>query len=443
MFMRRQYIWLVLIVVSIVLSNSSSLGQGTDYIINGNREVIKEDLTNVTVTKAVEGSTLRYIIKTPKVDDFDFILALDSSGSLGFGGDKDEKQKEAVLNAVPRFLEYTKNNYSGKNFKVSIISWNDKIDFAYGGNFENKDPGNATLVPVEKAINDTNKLFKKYYTPQEDKQTDFSTAIKSSLDILDKNPPVKYNRTLRFIILVTARSEFVRCNKELIDRARNEGYKIYTVGMEVPDESMMRKHLEELSGKDQIKIVEWPEDSSLQSALDELLFKALKETLDKATTSPVAENVRFVESFYSYLKPKSVVVNGTVNRFEIRNNTDNTTTIYFKLAKGLRANTETEVIINSDLDLSNLPVSITKNRKTVTLCTPASSTASSEISYDWLQLKPKIHKDLTENHIDISSRFSENIQNQDGVLRLDALKPITSFLLRVMNSIGYLKADRM
>jgi hypothetical protein len=419
-----------------------------DYIITGDTQAIHQSETNVTINKIIDGTSLNYKIITPKVDDFEFVLALDSSGSFGLSDGKSESEKDAVLDAVPKFLNYAKTNYSDKkyNFRVAIIGWNKGLDFKYGTSKNGS--SNVTLVPIEKAVNEIDNLLQNNYNPTEDKQTDFSTAIKASLDILDSNPPAKYNRTLRFIMMVTDEGEFIRCDPKLIERAERANYKIYVIGIKVkepPKQSAVYDNLMQMisnNREEQMQLVNAP--NLLEPSLDKLLYQALESSLDNATNSSVANNVQFIETVYSYLNPKSVVIRYPDSRTRVINlapikNADGTKTIYFKLPKGLTANSETDITINSDLEL-NLPVSVTKDRHSVILCTPTSAdvTPSSRISYDWLQL-PTVYQDLTENQMNIRG-YSNDAQAQKSDPPVDLPRPTTSLIFRLLNFINLNKA---
>ena len=194
----------------------------------GNKETqVLQKGTDVTITKSVEGAiaapiTIKYKITTPKVDEFDFVLALDSSGSFGVGGDLYSTQKKAVLEAIPKFIKEIRNNseYSANDFKISIIGWNDKIDFAYG-DLDNKIPAKADLVPVENITSDIDTLMD-LYECDEEAFTNISIPIKASLDVLDEknNPMNPGKRTSKFIILVTGRSEFAKAQQRFINEVR-------------------------------------------------------------------------------------------------------------------------------------------------------------------------------------------------------------------------------
>jgi len=423
------------LIISFLLTSGLCLCQDSVQL-TGNSENVTQPETNVSITKIIEGTTIKYNIKTPIVDDFEVILALDSSGSFGLGGDELESGKKAVMYAVPRFLDYAEHKRieENLNFRIAVIGWNNKVDFAYGG-INNKNPSNASLVPIESAMDDVEDLLKNNYNPTEDKHTDFSTAVRASLDIFDNHPPREYNRTSRFIILVTGASEFDRCSPELIDRINNTGIKIYSVGIKVSNnpKSMMYEHLEEISGPKRITTVRAPvNEDFVRQSLNDLLSAALNETLDKAINEPPGHNVRFVESLYSYLIPKSVTVNGRPIAFDpIYNENDGTYTVRFNIEEGLPANALTDVAINCDLDVKNLPVSITKDRRPVTLCSPASSTPSSEVSYNWLQIKRPIHRELPENQMNINNRYHHDDQIASPV------RPptTTALLLRILDRI--------
>ncbi len=101
-------------------SQESNSMQSTSYLtlkVTGEEETVRHLDTGVNVTKSVTatGSKLRfkYDIGIPPVDDYYFILALDSSGSMGYGGNP--KEGEAVIYAVPKFIEETNKTYQDKN----------------------------------------------------------------------------------------------------------------------------------------------------------------------------------------------------------------------------------------------------------------------------------------------------------------------------------------
>ena len=152
----------------------------------------KEKNTGVIITKDVQGNFLNpkliYNIKTPIVDYFDFVLAIDSSGSIGMGNGI---EGHAISNAVPKFIKGIMENEtktSNANFNLSVISWNDRVEFA-SLDFTNQLPSNARFFSINKSTRNVDRFiddFKKYYKySDETSGTNISTAIKASKDALD------------------------------------------------------------------------------------------------------------------------------------------------------------------------------------------------------------------------------------------------------------------
>lgn len=146
-------ILIILISISPCLSDKNSIinksSQPMTFSARGNIISANDTVTNVSVNKTIIGTSdkprLVFEIITPEVDYFDFVLALDSSGSFGLGGNPDFGK--AVAGAVLPFLEETKRKYPNKTFRVSIVSWDDDIDFALG-NLANRNPSRANLLAL-------------------------------------------------------------------------------------------------------------------------------------------------------------------------------------------------------------------------------------------------------------------------------------------------------
>ena len=143
--------------------------------------------------------------------------------------------------------------YKNKNISISIISWDDDIDFAYS-ELDNKDPGKAKVVKIKKAqeeMNDSvfNEIDSNYfYRCNEKDHTNLSKAIEASIKILDNNTENFYHRTSKFIILVTGASEYDGCDNRLIELAREKGYPVFVISMDLLDKkSNMFRDLENLS----------------------------------------------------------------------------------------------------------------------------------------------------------------------------------------------------
>ncbi len=440
----RDFVCILILFISINCVIGQELDNLNKYsssnsIIGCKGELIKEPLTNVSIIKMNDGTTLNYFIKTPIVDSYEFVLALDSSGSFGKGYDEDETQRKAVLDAVSLFLNHIQKNYSSSKFKISVVSWDNNIDFAIGG-YNNSNPTlekyhpdsiNAKMIPLEDIINISDNMLSESFICSEYEQTDLSTAIKTSLDIINQTPYSKYERVLRFVILVTGNGEFSRCNEELIKVANKNRYHIYSIGVNTAKSSMIRKELINLSGNSDNVEYAGPIYQEVNKSLCGILYEALKLQLDKAMNESIATNVRITESFYPYYHPKSVYVDGKPIRFYSKNNTDLTTTINFELPDGIKANSESEVRIYSEIALKNLPISVTNNRTPLMLCSPKDSTEISKIEYNWLHLNERIREDLPENSIDIKLNQMEATETKNRSPFSGLFSPISGFLFRI------------
>jgi len=368
-----------------------------------NAEQVIQNETKLAIDKNIIGEPcypqFTYTVTTPKVVDFDFVLAVDSSGSFGKSGDN-SIQEDAIKDAIPKFLEkiLEKSQQQNANFNIAIVSWNDKIDFAYYG-FDNDDPSKAKLVPISTAVNDSDKFVENYICDEPD-GTDFSSAIKASVNILDANPINKYHQYKRFIILLTGKSEFEKCSPEILEYAQDK-YDIYVIGIDIPPEpSELRDHLNQIAdykdGRIQFISTGSPEISgSLEKSVEVATMsneslRALIETVDNAMNSPVAYDVQLVESLYSYLNPDSdsFIVNGEKIKPLINRNSDNTNTITLDLPD-LSPNSQTEVSFSAGLALWQLPASVTKNAKSsITIGAPNSNTPPSSFKYTWFDSVP-------------------------------------------------------
>jgi len=400
--------------------------------VAGDEKTIRHQDTNVNVTKATTGigANLRfkYDIQTPKVDDFYFVLALDSSGSMGYGGNSNEA--EAVIYAVPKFLEETVNTYKDRNISISILSWDDDIDFAYS-ELDNKKPGNAQIVKIEKAQKEmNNSVFGEidadgyYYRCGEKDHTNLSKAVASSIEILDNNSEDYYHRTSKFIILVTGVSEYENCSEDLIELANKKGYPIYVIGLDLIDEkSNMFRDLRTLSGN---KETRFQNLLSIGEDLKEKLRKALNKALENATSEPVAENVTLVESFYSYIVPGEkahVHVIGYPEYDRIINVIKNSdSTVSFTLPDGLLADNITEITLDADFVLGEIPVSANDKSKPL-IFSPLSNNTRSYISYNWLR-KEQVDFDLPDVSIDVMSGVTNTKPFEEGITENPKENPI-------------------
>jgi hypothetical protein len=163
---------------------------------------------------------MEYRIGAPKIIHYDFILALDSSGSFA----ETKSQRETILREIPKFLEEIPKYYPDAYINVSIISWDDNIDFVYDkeNKFNNIDPLKVILAPISDVTNETKKSLDIYYKCGSSEQTDLSVPVKTSLDILKANVPKNAYGTRQFVMLITGNGEFKSCSPDLLKEAQTK-----------------------------------------------------------------------------------------------------------------------------------------------------------------------------------------------------------------------------
>lgn len=381
----------VLCIILLTGMNQQAFGQ-INYIesslvpqISTSEITASESTTNLVLTKSIRSVgdkvEVKYAIKTPQVDNYEFILALDSSGSMGQSGDP--LKENAIAYAVPKFLNELTKNYPNKTIDISILSWDDDIDFAYGDRFENLNPHNAKLMPIQIAANDimTYPVFKKnnennyFFKCLEREGTNISKAIESSLDIFKSNPTEQYNRTSRCILLVIGNSEYEKCSSELLQRAGNMGIPIYAIGLDINERSSLLNHLMDICNNDTTRF-----QSCISSSVDiqENLLQAFNKFFSKTISEPVARDVSITDFFSNYLLPEKmalfeIVGTGESYRSEIteRKLPNGDASVEINIPFGLIPNTITEITLDFDPLLTQLNESVFPN------------STKTKISYNW------------------------------------------------------------
>lgn len=379
--------------------------------ITGNPKKVVQPATNLTVVKVVDPSNghlqYRYDIITPVVDDFHFVLALDSSSSLKSSLNSNEAI--AVINAVPRFIEDAIRDHNDKNFNISIVSWDDNIDFAYSP-FSNINSRKTRLVDLKNAsldlkkynifggINDTGY---KYSCFDEDR-TDLSTAVGAAINILDTNPPIKYHRTSNFTIVVVGDGEYTKCDEALIKEAQNKGYAVYAVLLDYSKTSDMFSHLQNITG-DKNRVFTCVAD---ENTLEKNLELQLKNALEKALSEPIAEDVVLYDHFNDYIPPgkdASVEVVGFPGtRIAISPVVFNDT-MMIKLPNGLNAKNVTRITVDARIDLRNLA---TSSGNPMPSWSEMRNNSKSTLSYRWLRERYPFEIELPESSINITGPIS-------------------------------------
>jgi hypothetical protein len=413
------------------IKNSS---ENMQFQANVNNGYYIDSDTNMTVSKQVNwgeyGPRITLTIKAPSVRDIDanIAIALDSSGSLGLGGRSEYGNN--IRRAVPFALEEIKN--IAPNSKVSIISWDDNIDFA-GWPIGNTNVSQAALIPVSDAIEDINKkevfmskfenlsgplnhiaefwpfnelwpFNEKYYYCQETESTNLSLGLDSARAVLN-NTLNKGDGIRKLIILITARSEFTPCNQSIINLARDQNCNIYTIGIGVPDGSLLEKELKNNISSSPTKY-HYSTGSSVfynKNSINTVIRNAIAQYY----IENISNNLTIKEVFYPYIQARGDTVKAMindnplkVNMVPIRVNSDNTTSfeISFDENLSIKPDDVVKVIIDTTLNIS-LPIDVTRFRKSGVYS--VSQTPGSFVSYRWLGDNRTYEMPLQECSIEI------------------------------------------
>lgn len=375
--------------------------------------------TRVNVTKILDGEKgypeFIYKIDIPKVDDFEFILALDSSGSFGDGDIV--SQANAVRGAVPDFIKKIPERYGDKNFNITIISWDKDIDFIYPTNgskdpFSSNDAKKAELANVTNAYRDlyTYKVFDKsndkYYYTREEEITDLSQPINFSLDIFKRIKVNEFNRTSRFIILVTGRSEYLPYNPGMLTKAKELNCSIYVIGMDLlKSETNMSRQLKRLTDYDKNKY-QALSIAADAGQLERDLSEALQNALDNAINEPAVTNLTIVESLYGYVYPnlkrisivervknKSSEIHPGYRFYDTPVQNGKIRKIKIELLDGLHPESETTISFGADIRLNRFPLSFsTESINFFSEMAKIGGSPDQHISYTWLKRLPTFNK---------------------------------------------------
>lgn len=388
-----------LLIISLFFSLLVNIGPVNAGILNDDKTGIKMSNDIYTNLDQYEAD-LNYDIITPKVLHYDFVLALDSSGSL----DDSKVQCDAVVEAVPEFLGEVPMQYPEAYFNISIISWDNDIDFAYDKInrytvINKNEPLKTNLASIEQIINDSGN-FKDEFHCEETETTDLSVPIKASLDILNleanHNSPNYFYYTKRFVILVTGNGEFSRCNPDLIKAINKNGYEVYAIGMDIGINSEMEDQLLEIAGKkDRYKPItsgwDFIEGNHVRKALNDSLYNALKESLIQAVNGPVAYNAKISDRLLCYYKinPYTFVINGNPEDAKFVSSKelgDGTSEIELKIPdKYLLPNKEVKVSIKAENTFrpGELPVTVAESKGPIIICSPTKRPNQPAFSYTW------------------------------------------------------------
>lgn len=390
---------------------------------------------------------MEYRIGAPKIIHYDFILALDSSGSFA----ETQSQRETILREIPKFLEKIPKYYPGAYINISIISWDDNIDFASDKEkkFNNIYPLKVKLAPINDVFNETKKSFAIDYKCKPSEQTDLSVPVKASLDILKANKPKDDYGTRQFVMLVTGNGEFKPCASDLLKEAQTKD-NFYIVGLDILNGSELENHLKSIVShnttvKDPIsphgyqdplfasdpkyKIFKTQANASLSDAL----LTHYRAFMDKS----VATDIEISDQLYCYYTPdlgslriKSTKSDSTetgAGKISSQEGDDKITEIKIKVPS-LLPNSITYVTfgITNTFNPMTLPVTLSAIDGPLIICSPTKR-SNATLDYIWYngngrQLPLKIPDSNPKLRIQ-SSDSSKKANNNDFTI-LNLLNPL-------------------
>jgi hypothetical protein len=386
---------------------------------------------------------MSYKIVTPKIIHYDFVLALDSSGSFGETG----TQYEAVLRDVPEFLRTIAGKYPDAYFNMSIISWDDNIDFLYDKkngyvSINKNEPLTAKLAPIDNITKDLEELGVLYKSKQTE-GTAFSVPIKASLDIFKtpENSPRDVLHTKRFILMVTGNGEFAPCSDDLLIEASDRGIEIYTVGLDVGNKSELENYLKDIS-RNKINFTPSPSgsmsnyryvSSQFGKELNYTIRTALQDHFDKIMNESVALNIEISDQLYCYMKPElnslSIEIKKdklikrsqkVLNGINSNRLTDDTSEVTIKIPELLPNSTTTVTFnIENTFDPMWLPVTVSERKGPLTICSPIERPTMLRYLWRANMLKKELPLDVAKHNAERLIILSAKDTNFNETLKLE------------------------
>jgi hypothetical protein len=347
---------------------------GSEFNLMGQGKIINKSNqeTDVKVRKIIERNEITNLpritiqIITPPIKNVDFVLAVDSSGSMN----QSEEYTKAITEGIPNYLSQLEKKYKDKDIRVSIVSWdednlntNNSDEFAYG-DIKNNNYADARLVPLNRTTTDAKKLFEKYKNICGDTEgTHFNAGLNASVAVFDnkanKPKPAYENNTSKFILFITGKSEFKKCDDYVLKQAIDRNLKVATFGIDLTPDCTMENELEKISSMTGGHYLPCAATSGqLQTRLEDELENLTKSMIN----STVASNVSIVETLYPYLIPVEESITGaTLINVPIQN-ADKTRTLYLSV-ENLSPDTTWNVSFDVMVDM-RLPIDVAKDRYT-------------------------------------------------------------------------------
>lgn len=381
---------------------------------NVNNSYFSDPYTKMTALKEItwneHGPRIALTIKAPSVKDVNanIAIALDSSGSLGLGGRTE--YGDNIRKTIPSALK--KINDTMPKSKVSIISWDDNIDFA-GWPLNNTNASNATLIPISAAISDIdeNQVFMSnaenwtwplnylagfrwlsfkdnYYYCDETESTNLSIGLESARKVLNNTANNEYG-IRKLIILLAARSEFTPCNQTIINLAKDQNCNIYTIGIGVVGDSLLEQELKKNISSDETKY-HYSAGSSVFYNKN-VLATVIENAMDQFAGENISNNIIIKETFYPYIEVHNDTVEATINgnhlnasMVPVRVDSDNATSWEILFDKNLKMKPDDVIKVTIDASLNiSLPIDATRSRTSINYSV-GQNIPRSLVSYRWI-----------------------------------------------------------
>lgn len=400
-------------------------------------DVKKTDInTHLNVTKSVTKGkygpqvTLKISAPTLETLKMNVVLALDSSGSLGDGGRPE--YGDNIREAMPEIMNTIEEIMPSSN--VSILSWDDNIDFAYSAPVYNSvpasymsniDPSSTRFVPITHAKNfiDVNHIFKNdsnadwfksindfiyyfiekqypkdYYYCNETESTNLSVGLDAARIILNKTNPSDYDGTLKLILFIVGRSEYAPCDENIIKETKDEYCDIHTIGLGVKDNSSLYKELVHIAGNNTERNgnknkYHYSAGSHMWDS--EAIRTAINDSMEQYYTQSLAKDIVITETIYPYLNYISdrqnndtidIKINGRkyICKKSVKPNPDGSTTLTISLGQdiNMKPGDSIEVAFDTALNLS-VPIGITDTNLANDYYIDH-NTITSSVSYNWI-----------------------------------------------------------
>lgn len=365
---------------------------------------IEQSSTNVSVSKTIiagpKGPRVVIKITTPKPRylNKEILFSIDSSGSVGL------KEYEKEINeSLDKVLDYLNNREKGEHINISILSWDNDIDFAYGNISNGKNAGTARFIPVQQAIHDR-PLLMNNFTCDENEITRFDIGLNEAFKVFNNN--TIYPNSIPIMFLIVGGGEFEPWTKQNF----SENVSLFTMGLDVKKSSKMELELKNIAtlgpdGYDNTQKTAvvgtfekfykriFGDDGDLGDKMIKLLNKGFNKTI--LYDLKLSDNINpFLE-----LDPDSIRVNGISTGFTKKIN--NNSSIFIEMPANLAPGNEIEIYYDTKMNLT-LPSSEMLDNKIMTKKFMEEGRSGLFVQYNWQDGKQYEVK-LPTNYIRIFS----------------------------------------